>query len=175
MKFQPTIYRNNSENSCRFALGTEGNKTLIVIGINPSTADDKTPDPTIKKVMGFAEGNGFDSFTMLNIYPQRTPFPDNLHSSLDLDIHNQNLKCISDLLKTHKNPTILAAWSERIIVRNYLKECLKGIFETSKKFDVKWIKLGEYTKSGHPRHPLYASYFLALTNFEIENYIEKLK
>jgi hypothetical protein len=175
MKYEPTIYRNNSDNSCRFALGTEGNKTLIVIGINPSTADDRTPDQTIKKVIGFVERNGFDSFIMLNIYPQRTPYPDDLHKNMDLDIHNRNLKCISGVLDIHKNATILAAWSGSILVRNYLKECLMGIFESTKKFDVKWRKLGEYTKSGHPRHPLYAPYSLTLTDFEIDNYIEKLK
>lgn len=175
MKYEPTIYINNTDNSCRFALGTEGIKPLIVIGINPSIANDKTADPTIRKVMGFAEGNGFDSFVMLNLYPQRTPYPADLHLNMDTSITNQNLKSISGLLEKFENPTVLAAWSERIIVRDYLKNCLKGIFETSKKYNVKWIKLGEFTKTGHPRHPLYAPYALALTDFIPENYMEKLK
>lgn len=175
MKYQPTIYVNNDDNSCRFALGIEGVKPLIVIGINPSTADDKVPDRTIKRVIGFAEGNGFDSFIMLNLYPQRTPYPDDLHANIDVDIHNQNLKIISDVLAKIHKPTILAAWSERIIVRNYLNECLKSIHETTKKFNPNWIVLGDLTKSGHPRHPLYASYELALNNFDTGNYIQKLK
>jgi len=173
MDYLPTIYINNNDNSCRYALGTEGIKPLIVIGINPSTADDKNPDRTINRVKGFAEGNGYDSFIMLNLYPQRTPFPSDLHSTMELSIHNQNLKTISDILAKNSNATILAAWSEKIVVRKYLKECLKAIFETTKKFNVNWINLGELTKSGHPRHPLYASYSLALTNFDIANYIEK--
>jgi hypothetical protein len=175
MEYLPTIYINNDDNSCRFALGSSGIKPLLVIGINPSTADDKKPDRTINRVIGFAEGNGFDSFIMLNIYPQRTPFPSDLHSSINLSIHNQNLKSISDILEKNNNTTILAAWSEKIIVRDYLNVCLKAIFETTKKFNVNWIKLGELTKSGHPRHPLYASYTLALNNFDITSYIEKLK
>ncbi len=175
MKYQPTIYVNNKENTCRYALGTEGKKPLIVIGINPSTADDKNTDRTIKKVMGFAEGNGYDSFIMLNLYPQRTPYPSDLHLSIDNNIHNQNLKNISDILEKHSDATILAAWSERIIVRDYLKVCLKEIFETTKKFNINWIILGELTKSGHPRHPLYTSYALSLNNFDVESYIGKLK
>jgi len=103
MGYLPTIYVNNNDNSCRFALGTEGTKPLIVIGINPSTADDKNPDKTINRVMGFAEGNGFDSFIMLNLYPQRTPYPSDLHSNLDLGIHNQNLKTISGSLNINLN------------------------------------------------------------------------
>jgi len=175
MGYQPTIYANNNDNTCRFILGTEGNKPLIVIGINPSTADDKNPDRTINRVKGFAEGNGYDSFIMLNLYSQRATNINDLHSIMEIDIHNQNLKSISDILEKHKNTTILAAWSEKIVVREYLKECLKAIFETTKKFEVTWIKLGELTKSGHPRHPLYAPYILPLTNFDIESYISKLK
>lgn len=175
MKYNPTIYVNNTDNSCRFALGTEGVKPLIVIGINPSVANDKTTDPTIRKVMGFAEGNGFDSFIMLNLYPQRTPFPADLHPQMDTDIANLNLKSIAEVLEKYNNPTILAAWSEKIVVRDFLKNCLIGIFETSKKHNVKWIKLGEFTKMGHPRHPLYASYALELTNFNPGSYIDKLK
>lgn len=175
MGYQPTIYKNNSDNSCRFALGTEGIKPLIVIGINPSTANDKDSDRTINRVVGFAEGNGFDSFVMLNLYPQRTPFPNELHEKKDIGISNMNLKIISEILEKYDNPTILAAWSEKIEVRAYLNICLKEIFEVIRKHNVNWIKLGEFTKTGHPRHPLYASYNLALTNFDIESYIAKLK
>jgi len=175
MEFQPTIYFNNSDNTSRFALGTEGINPLIVIGINPSTADDKVPDQTIKKVMGFAEGNGFDCFIMLNLYPQRATDTNLLHASVNVEIHKQNLQTISSLLQRQNNPTILAAWSENIVDRNYLKECLKEIFEIAKEYKVKWIKLGDFTKSGHPRHPSRASYFLALTSIDIESYLEKLK
>ncbi len=175
MGYQPTIYVNNEDNSCRFALGTEGLNPLIVIGINPSTADDKNSDKTINRVIGFAKGNGFDSFLMLNLYPQRTPYPADLHERRDNNLTDQNLKCISEIIEKYNKPTILAAWSERIVVRDYLKNCLKEIFKTTAKHNVNWIKLGEFTKTRHPRHPLYASYTLALTNFDVGSYIEKLK
>lgn len=175
MSYQPTVYINNKDNTSRFALGTEGVKPLIVIGINPSTADDKERDQTIKKVMGFADGNGFDSFIMLNLYPQRAIDTTLLHSSIDIEIHKKNLETISSILQQQNSPTILAAWSEKIAERIYLKECLKAIFETTKESKINWIKLGNFTKSGHPRHPSRASYSLALTNIDIENYIEKLR
>jgi len=174
MDYLPTIYINNNDNSCRFALGTEGIKPLIVIGINPSKADNKNPDRTINRVKGFAEGNGYDSFIMLNLYPQRTPFPNDLHSTMELSIYNQNLKIIYDILAKNSNATILAAWSNKIVVREYLKESLKAIHETTKKFNLNWVNLGNLTKIGHPRHPLYTSYAVALNNFNIVNYIEKL-
>ena len=174
MKFHPTIYFNSVDNTSRFALGTEGIKPLIVIGINPSTADDKVSDHTITKVKGFADGNGFDSFIMLNLYPQRATDTNLLHANINVEIHNQNLQIISSILQQQINPTILASWSEKIVDRNYLKECLIAIFKITKESNAKWIKLGDFTKSGHPRHPSRASYFLALTSIEIESYIKKL-
>lgn len=46
MNYNPSIYVNNTDNSCRFALGTEGIKPIIVIEINPNTADNKIADQT---------------------------------------------------------------------------------------------------------------------------------
>ena len=175
MKYAPTIYVNNSDNSCRFALGNYGTNTLIVLGINPSTADDKTKDKTIGKVMGFVEGNGYDSFIMINLYPQRTPHPADLHTSINLQISSRNIGVIADIFNKIDNPTVLAAWSDKIMIRKYLKDCLVKIVDTSKKKNIRWVKLGESTKSGHPRHPLYARYELELTDFSPDKYIAKLK
>ncbi|MFR6424354.1 MAG: DUF1643 domain-containing protein, partial [Oscillospiraceae bacterium] len=44
---------------------------LICIGINPSTAQPGDLDNTLKSVERIALGNGYDSFTMFNVYPQR--------------------------------------------------------------------------------------------------------
>lgn len=90
MDYKITHYKINSNNTYRFVLGSSGQKPLFVIGLNPSTADDKKPDKTIRRVMGFAEGNGFDSFVMMNLYPQRATKPTDLEKQLDLEILNKN-------------------------------------------------------------------------------------
>lgn len=59
-----------AEEGCRYLLKKTGNSMLFVFGVNPSTATDSNPDATMKKVMGFAEFNGFDVFAMMNLYPQ---------------------------------------------------------------------------------------------------------
>ena len=66
MTYDIKIYSNGPDNKSRFTLGTTGKNPLCVIGLNPSTADETTPDLTIKKVMIFAEQSGFDSFIMFN-------------------------------------------------------------------------------------------------------------
>lgn len=78
MEYIIDIYEIDELNKYRFALGSISEKTLFVFGINPSTADDKEPDPTIRKVMGFAKENGYTSFVMFNLYPQRATNPNDL-------------------------------------------------------------------------------------------------
>ena len=61
--------------SCRLFLKKEGERPLIIIGLNPSTADEHSPDATMRKIMKFIEkwdertSYHFDSFIMLNLYP----------------------------------------------------------------------------------------------------------
>ena len=56
-----------SQGDHRFVLEHPGKKMLLVVGLNPSIADETHPDPTMHKVMGFAEGGGYDGFAMLNL------------------------------------------------------------------------------------------------------------
>lgn len=175
MQYNPTLYITNEENTCRYLLGTPGEHPLVVIGINPSTADDTKPDRTIKRVMSFAQDNGFDSFLMLNLYPQRTPYPNELDKEMNQQLHGENLKCIIEILSKLSSPTVLVAWSESIVIRKYLKTCLMLIYQSVSGHRINWIKLGEFTKTGHPRHPLYALSNSSLTDFDIKNYLLKLE
>ena len=73
----------NGSETERYLLGTKGDKTLIVIGINPSTANKDVSDRTIARVMGHIERYGYDSFVMINIYPLRATDFDNLPNEFD--------------------------------------------------------------------------------------------
>lgn len=66
MQYNIDIYKIDDENQHRFMLGSLSEKTLFVFGVNPSTADDKKPDPTIKKFMFFSEKHEYTSFVMFN-------------------------------------------------------------------------------------------------------------
>lgn len=72
------IYGTDELNKYCFALGSISEKALFVFGTNPSTAGDKEPDSTTKKVTGFAEKNGYISFVMFNLYLQRATNPSDL-------------------------------------------------------------------------------------------------
>jgi hypothetical protein len=167
----------STDKELRFTLGTLGEKTLFIIGLNPSTADDLKPDLTVRKVMRFAENHGFENFVMLNLYAQRTPHPSKLHNELDVKLHLENIKNIAEVLDKHKNPKILAAWGGSIKVRSYFKRCILDIYMTTKHLNIGWLRIGgnDLVAKKHPRHPSRASYDRKLVKFDIENYLVKIK
>ena len=50
-------------------LGGVGDNPLVCFGINPSIAMPNSFDPTVRRVTGLAAAFGFDSWTILNVYP----------------------------------------------------------------------------------------------------------
>jgi hypothetical protein len=103
------IYEADKENNIRYLLGKVGVKPLLCFGINPSTASPGELDNTLKSVERLAEGNGFDSWIMMNIYPQRSTDPNGMHQLIDSEIHKTNIAFIEKAI-SNKNACIWAAW-----------------------------------------------------------------
>ena len=172
IEYNIDLYEGDKDNK-RFILGTKGEKPLFVIGVNPSYADEKIPDLTIKKVIGFSERNGNDSFIMLNLYAQRSTNPNSMHNSINKELHETNIKHILDILKKHKEVKILAAWGGTIKKRKYLLDCLKDIKECIKPFNVEWLEIENVRVTlgkQHPRHPSRGTYS-KLIPFNIDEYL----
>ncbi len=167
MEYNPTCVERDE---CRFVLKQTGKKPLIVIGLNPSTANANESDATMRRIMGYAERNGFDSFIMFNLYPQRTTNPNGLDSELDESKHESNLEAIKDSIKGIENPTILLGYGNNIRIRGYLKKCLKDIIGILMEYTPSFVKIGQYTKMGVPRHPSRGSY-KELTQVDINSLI----
>lgn len=156
----------------RYLLKKEGSKPLVVIGVNPSTANDDRPDATMTRVLGIAERNGYDGFIMLNLYPQRCVKPSSLGPEFDPAIHEENLRQIKDALAGIDHPDVLLAFGDNIGIRPYLKNCLRDIVAVINGHNPHWLQLGTPTGNGNPRHPLYAGY-RELTDFDINGYLNK--
>jgi hypothetical protein len=164
------IYENDLNNSTRYILGIKGAKPLICFGINPSTAVPDKLDRTLSCVDRFSKSNHFESWIMLNIYPQRATNPDNLDVVINEKIHKENLKHIENIFKESK-PYIWAAWGTIINRREYLFNCLKDIYKLSDNYSCKWNTIGRVSKKGHPHHPLYLNCNERLKEFDILSYI----
>lgn len=168
------IYYPDFYSEYRYILGTTGKKTLITIGINPSTAEPEHLDNTLKTVERIALRNGFDSFIMFNVYAQRATKPNHMDSTFNDKLHNENMKAFRWMLEQMKGqPNIWAAWGTNIERRSYLKSCLENMIAIAKEFNARWIKIGKLSKAGHPHHPLYLPKDSTFETFEISKYIEE--
>lgn len=166
------IYKHTKDNTSRFVLGETGTKNLICIGINPSTATPESLDNTLRKVQKFAFNNGYDGWIMLNVYPQRATNPKDIHTEIQISIHQENLKQLQLLIHEHPNFDIWASWGTLINKRPFLKTCLKDVAEALG-LERNWLHLNELTKKGHPKHPLYLPYESEFNKFDITNYIKQ--
>ena len=163
------------DESCRYVLANGGQKPLVVIGVNPSTANESKSDHTMRKVMGFAERNGYDGFVMLNLYPQRSTDFSGVHGERNEELHQKNLEAIRSFFETHNQLDVLAAWGENIGKRSYLKDCLRDIVSVLQEGErrVTWMQIGALTNTGHPRHPSCPGYNCGLGTFDVVRYLEK--
>jgi len=165
------LYAPNFYSEYRYILGTRGQKPLICIGINPSTAQPGDLDNTLKSVQRIALGNGYDSFLMFNVYAQRATDPDAMERVCNPLLHRENMEAFRYVLSLSDSPAIWAAWGAVIEKRGYLKDCLRDMLNIGRKYGAQWYCAGAITKKGHPHHPLYLRKDEKLRPFDVEHYL----
>ena len=162
----------------RYILGTRGNDPLICIGINPSTAEPDDLDNTLKSVSRIAEGNGFDSFIMFNVYAQRATRPDDMDRELNAALHRENMAAFAYILSHAAaggvRPAVWAAWGTIIEKRPYLPFCLREMAEIGERYGARWLCAGKCSQKGHPHHPLYLRKDEKTVDFDIRGYLDRL-
>lgn len=165
------LYAPNFYSEYRYILGTRGKNPLICIGINPSTAEPDNLDNTLKSVERIAQGNGFDSFIMFNVYAQRATNPDDMESRLNRRLHEENMKAFRYILSISPNPTVWAAWGTIIEKRDYLPECVADMVLIGNEYGANWVCAGAISKKGHPHHPLYLRKDEKIRPFDVVSYL----
>ena len=168
------LYAPNFYSEYRYILGTRGKNPLICVGINPSTAKPDALDNTLKSVQRIADGNGFDSFLMFNVYAQRATRPDDMEKHCNLRLHEENMKAFRHLLSIGEKPAVWAAWGAIIEKRKYLPECVADMLSISREYDARWFCAGPISKKGHPHLPLYLRKDEKLKPFDTESYLKTL-
>lgn len=120
----------------------DDSKPLIMfIGLNPSTANEATDDPTIRRVKRFAADWGYGGFYMMNLFALVSPYPEDLRKSDDpLGDNDGWLERISE-----KCDKIIFAWGS-------FDEAAERAKEVMQKFNGYALVIN---KDGSPRHPLY--------------------
>ena len=118
--------------------------TAAWIMLNPSRADAATDDPTLRRVIGFAQAAGFGQITVANVYGWRSPSPSTLRRVPD-PVGPDNDQAIS--AAAGGGDLVVAAWGTHA-APDRIAEVLELLSHRTV-----WC-LGR-TRSGQPRHPLY--------------------
>ena len=122
-----------------------GNRRCLFVMLNPSIADQKLNDPTIRRCMGFARRWGYSDLEVVNLWGLRATDPTMLKYHPNPMGHG-NQQAITEALQ--RADLVVAAWGVHGAWKNRGIECLAS------HANVTWYCLGT-TKYGHPRHPLY--------------------
>lgn len=125
-------------------------ETLVVVGLNPSTADETHDDPTIRRCMDFAERWGFGALHMLNLFAYRSTDPRALSRvGAETAIGPENNAWLAKLAKGRQT---LVAWGRNGRTVNPQREiAVCGLLQ---KVGAELVCLGT-NKDGSPVHPLY--------------------
>ena len=162
------IYHSDEGDAWRYALGVSGERPLLVIGLNPSTATQEKADPTVARVRKVAALHGYDGFVMLNLYPVRATDYRTLPTSVNRVAFGRNLRAIEGILTQTKEPRIWATWGQSVVHHWYFLRSRDQLVERLAKYDPVWLRLGDLTSTGHPRHASRLAYSWRLVPYEVE-------
>ena len=122
---------------------------LCLIGVNPSTADEKDDDPTIRREVAFAKRDGFGGILKLNLYAYRATDPTAMwkaqKSGVDIIGGTRNwADQLKQYVSQHNCTMVVAAWGRHGAKRGPDVAC-------------RWPAMQCFGKNadGTPKHPLY--------------------
>lgn len=123
--------------------GNQAHNYLMVIGLNPSTADETLDDPTIRRCIGFAKSWGYGSLCMTNLFAWRDTEPEKMKLASDpigLDNDRWLIECAAGA------GMILAAWGKDGAFLDRARRVT---------FMLPHLHCLRLNKDGSPQHPLY--------------------
>lgn len=135
----------------RYTLDRVWDTTLplaLFVMLNPSTADAREDDPTIRRCRTFAAREGCGSLTVVNLFALRATDPAELRKHPD-PVGPDNARWLAASLG-RKPAVTIAAWGAHPFAASRADDVARYITEHG----VRLHCLGT-SKAGHPRHPLY--------------------
>lgn len=146
------IYVNSDDDAYRYVLqrpaAAEGEKRIAWVMLNPSTADEFTDDPTIRKCVKFSTRLGARTMTVVNLFAARSTDPRALRTMPD-PVGPENDRLLKE--EIDRADMVIAAWGTQpwdFVMQRALH--VRALLDPAKTFH-----LGALTKDGSPRHPLY--------------------
>lgn len=116
---------------------------IAFIGLNPSTADERRDDPTVRRCIGFAKLWGAGGLVMLNAFSVRSTDPRPLYTLAEPVGPDNDARLV---FYAGVCSLVVAAWGVHGAIRDRGRQVAALVPHLQ--------SLG-VTKAGHPRHPLY--------------------
>lgn len=139
-----------------------GSQVGVFVMLNPSTADETTNDPTIRRCLSFAMQFGWLRFRVVNLFAMRATKPRDLLSAhrrgVDI-VGPMNDSALGHALRS--GARIVAAWGAS--GGDLARERASGVAQMVP--NAEWWCLGT-TDAGDPRHPLYVRAGTQLVRWE---------
>lgn len=129
-------------------------KPLMTIGLNPSTANEITDDPTITRLIGRAAKEGFGGLLMANLYAYVSTDPNALIRGKIETVGVLNDYYLRQMILLSEKQ--LCAWGTFTGIDKRATEVLKFIAEP--------YCLGT-NRNGSPKHPLYIGYNVPMVRY----------
>jgi hypothetical protein len=123
------------------------NQALVnFVGLNPSTADESSDDPTVRRLIGFARRHAFGFLILTNLYAFRVTDPRALKFAAD-PIGPENFRYLAAAARySHR---IVPCWGALGAAQGRGREVLAMLQRLGD------IRVFGLTKGGEPMHPLY--------------------
>lgn len=118
--------------------------TVAFVMLNPSTADERENDPTIRRCVGYADDWGYGTLEVVNLFALRATDPSALRDHGDPvgDANDEYLRRVCDAAAF-----VVAAWGGKGSIRDRGREVARILDADLHALDT--------TRDGHPVHPLY--------------------
>ena len=118
---------------------------MAIVGLNPSTADESTDDPTVRRCIGFARDLGYGGIQLVNLFAYRSTDPKPLKVLHKCEVVGpENDGWMEHAFLT--SGVVVAAWGVHGSIHGRDTEVMLRWRD--------WKCFGR-TKGGAPRHPLY--------------------
>ena len=124
-----------------------GDRSVLVVMLNPSTADHERNDNTVRRVIGFVNGYGFSLLTVCNAFALKSTDPKELYRAID-PVGPDNDEHLEREARSAE--VVIAGWGNHgalfgrsMIVRTLLRRVKPQIY------------CWDLTSIGEPCHPLF--------------------
>jgi hypothetical protein len=131
----------------------DADRVATFIMLNPSTADAKADDPTIRRCIGFARREGVGLLQVVNLFAYRATRPQDMRRVADpVGPDNRRQVETAALIAWACDGPVICAWG----VEGRHRDQDRAVMGWLKELGVPTLCLG-VTAGGDPRHPLYLS------------------